>query len=345
MAPFLQSLTYAEFARLGATAFVTSRGHTKGSGIASDLYRGFFREGTFRPENSGMTPAGLAVWATVCSTASPLVPCQVLRDEGDEAAAKAVFQLSDGARIETVLVPMGNGRATLCLSSQVGCAMGCAFCETGLNGLTRNLDAAEIVAQVHDARFVLNWDFSSIVFMGMGEPLDNLDQVLRALEVLFDPRGFAFAQEKVTVCTVGLAGGIRTLASRNWKRLGLSLSLNAGRNDLRQRLMPVARFNSLADLQSALAAYPMRSNFVLALNYCLLPEINNAPQDARGLGRVLVNLIPYNPGTRPLTRAPTEAEVEDFLGLLKAAGLDAKVRGPKGRSIMAACGQLGSCRP
>lgn len=350
----LLSLTFDDFARRGRRAFVQARGEAKGSGVAGELYGRFFRQGTWDPGATGLSAASAVLWAGVCDPTVPLaVEVERTDDPGvDLPASKAVFRLADGARIETVLVPMTGGRATLCVSSQAGCAMGCTFCETGRGGLVRNLAAAEIVGQVHAARFSLGWDFAGLVFMGMGEPLDNTDEVIQSLRVLTDPRGFAFAQEKITVCTVGLAEGLTTLAAQGWKRMGLSLSLNAARDDLRQRLMPITRTNPLATLHGVLGSTPRRPNFALALNYCLLPGINDTPQDAlevaafaADLGRVLVNLIPYNPGTVPLTRAPTEAEVDAFLGQLKVAGLEAKVRGPKGRSIMAACGQLGSNRP
>jgi len=349
----LHGLGFEEFATLGRRAFLKARGEAKGSGIAGELYSRFFREGSMRPRASGLTPVSVALWETVCTEASPLTLEAVHRDEpqGERVAAKAVFRLAGGPRIETVWIPMDggvSGRGTLCLSSQAGCAMACAFCETGRTGLIRNLTAGEIVAQVHEARFRLGWDFSSLVFMGMGEPLHNLDALIPALKVLTDPRGFAFAQEKITVCTVGLVDGIEKLAALGWKRMGLSLSLNAGGQHLRERLMPAGVTNALPDLHRTLAAYPQRRNFVLALNYCLIPGVNNAAEDARevaafaqGLGRTLVNVIPYNPGTVPMAPAPTEEEIESFLGLLREMGLDARVRGTKGRSIMAACGQLG----
>jgi 23S rRNA (adenine2503-C2)-methyltransferase len=351
--PFLLGLAFDEFAALGRRTFLEARGEAKGSGIAGELYGRFFRTGVTSPEASGLTAASQALWDQACSTASPLTLDGVHRDEGGDgpAARKAVFQLDDGPKIETVWIPMdaaSGGRGTLCLSSQAGCAMACAFCETGRTGLLRNLTAAEIVAQVHAARFELGWDFSSLVFMGMGEPLHNLDQVIPALKVLMDPRGFAFAQDKITVCTVGLVDGIERLAALGWKRLGLSLSLNAGAQPLRERLMPAGVTNALPDLGRTLAAYPQRRNFVLALNYCLLPGINDSAGDAlgvaefaAGLGRTVVNVIPYNPGSVPLTTAPAPDEVDAFLELLRAQGLDARLRGTKGRSIMAACGQLG----
>lgn len=349
----LLSLTFDQYAALGRQAFVAARGEPKGSGTASELYSRYFREGAVRYEASGLTPASAAVWDSVCETASPLTLETVQHDdpESGSQAAKALFRLADGPSIETVLVPMagtGGDRGTLCLSSQAGCAMACAFCETGRTGLVRNLTTAEIVAQVFEARFRLGWDFTSLVFMGMGEPLHNLDAVVPALRVLLDPRGFAFAQEKITVCTVGLVDGIEALGAQGWKRMGLSLSLNAGSQHLRERLMPAGVTNSLPRLHNALAAYPQRKNFILALNYCLMPGINDSGQDAddvaafaRDLGRTVVNLIPYNPGTKPLCPAPTEAEVDGFLTLLRNRGLDARLRGTKGRSIMAACGQLG----
>lgn len=352
-APLL-ALTFPDFAAAGRRSFLEARGTIQGSGVAGDLYGTFFRRGRWDPAGVGLPPASADLWERACDPAVPLAVEAVQADAGSgPQAQKVLFRTSDGLGIEAVLVPMesAGGRGTLCVSSQAGCAMACAFCETGLGGLDRNLTAAEITAQVHLARFALGWEFTSLVFMGMGEPLDNREHLFRALEVLTDPRGFAFAQDKITVCTVGLSEGIRALAARGWKRMGLSLSLNAGRDPLRQALMPVTRTNPLGDLKKALATYPQRKNFVLALNYCLLPGINDTEADARevgafarDLGRTLVNLIPYNPGTAPLTRAPDEAETAAFLELLRREGLDARVRGPKGRSIMAACGQLRASR-
>lgn len=354
MADPLFSFPYSEFADRGRRAFLEARGEPKGSGLASELYTRFFRQGRWDTEASGLSDASARIWATVCTPNSPLTLDHTERDEGEPAAQKAHFRLADGHRIETVLVPMSSpdgDRGTLCLSSQAGCAMACAFCETGRTGLLRNLTTAEIVAQVFEARFTLGWDFTSLVFMGMGEPLHNFESLVGALRVLIEPRGLAFAQDKITVCTVGLVDGIDRLAALGFKRMGLSLSLNAGHQDLRERLMPAGMVNDLASLHRSLAAYPQRKNFVLALNYCLMPGINDGPGDAdavaafaRDLGRTVVNLIPYNPGTKPLCPAPTGDQIDGFLGLLRSRGLDARLRGTKGRSIMAACGQLGGKR-
>jgi 23S rRNA (adenine2503-C2)-methyltransferase len=356
MTPPIFALPFDDFAARGRQHFLDVRGDTKGSGMASELYTRFFRQGRWDTVASGLTAASAELWSQVCSAASPLAVGRVERDEGDgPTAQKALFRLADGHGIETVLVPMnspGGDRGTLCLSSQAGCAMACAFCETGRTGLLRNLTTAEIVAQVFEARFTLGWEFTSLVFMGMGEPLHNFEAVVGALRVLTDPRGLAFAQERITVCTVGLVDGIERLAALGFKRMGLSLSLNAGHQGLRERLMPAGMVNDLSSLHRTLAAYPQRKNFVLALNYCLMPGVNDGADDADGvaafaqnLGRTVVNVIPYNPGTKPLCPAPTGDQIDGFLALLRDRGLDARLRGTKGRSIMAACGQLGGKRP
>ena len=263
---------------------------------------------------------------------------------------KAVLAAADGLEIECVLIPMagpnGTARASLCVSSQAGCRMGCAFCETGRQGFARDLTAAEIVGQVLSTRFKLGWEFSNVVFMGMGEPLDNLDNLIQALAVLADKSGLRLAQERLTVCSCGRLEGLRRLAELGWPRLNVSLSLNAGRDELRRRLMPGAA--GLAELGALLAAWPRRRNFGFGINYCLLPGINDTDEEIEGLagfcatiGRCLLNVIPYNPGSRPIAPAPSEDEIEGFIERLRGRGLDVRRRATKGRSIMAGCGQLG----
>ncbi len=325
-----------------------------GHGIANALYSRVMREGRFAPAEFPVSAATAATWCAQFD--APLLRVVTHVDETTAAGttAKAVFATHDGYEIEAVRIPMhvaadGTMEHTICISSQVGCKMGCTFCETGRMGLLRNLTAGEIVAQVVTARSVLGWQPKNIVFMGMGEALDNCDQVLQALRVLTDRRGLHFSQERITVCTSGHAEGIARLAALGWKRLNLSLSLNGATDELRSRIMPVNRKTPLAELQRILAAYPQRRNFTLGVNYCLLPGLNDTQADAlhvaefcRPLGRVLLNLIPYNPGNAPLTRAPTTEETERFLGWLRDAGLPVRQRTTKGRTIMAACGQLGN---
>lgn len=325
----------------------------KGSGLARPLYGLAHRTGRWETEAIGWSATQAAAWQQAFHIG--LLPVVRVVDEAEgEGTAKAILATADGYEIECVRIPMRRGPAggtltwTLCLSSQVGCRMGCGFCETGRMGLLRHLSAAEIVAQVVTARVVLGWQVRNLVFMGMGEALDNADAVIGALQVLTDRQGLGYSQERLTVCTSGHAEGLTRLAALGWKRLNLSISLTAGTDAVRSQLMPVNRRTPLAALQALLLAYPRRRNFCLGVNYCLLPGINDRPADAAAvaafcqpLGRVLVNVIPYNPGTAPLTRPPREEEIVAFIAHLRAHGLPVRRRLTKGRDIMAACGQLG----
>jgi 23S rRNA (adenine2503-C2)-methyltransferase len=322
-----------------------------GAGVAGRLYAQSFRKGELDTEGLGLSASSASAWRS-SFTLGLLEVLRVARDDGGaDATEKAVLGLSDGESIECVRIPMpgGDGRkATLCVSSQVGCRMGCAFCETGRAGLTRSLKAAEIVAQVLTARLRLGWDCGNVVFMGMGECLDNLDEVARAIRVLGDRRGLGYAQERLTLCTSGPAGAIEALRALGFKRLNLSLSLNAASDEKRNALMPVGRGNGLSALAASLAAYPMRRNFALGVNWCLMPGVNDSREDAREaaafcarVGRCIVNLIPYNPGSAPIARAPREEELATFASRLEEEGCRVKRRESKGSAIMAGCGQLG----
>jgi 23S rRNA (adenine2503-C2)-methyltransferase len=352
-------LTSVGFAQAAALAV------PRGSGLAHQLYTEAHRTGRWDPRAAGLSAGHAAAWEAAFQV-GVLAVDRVSDDAGadpsagagdgasEPATAKAVMRTHDGYEIECVRIPMRHGPEggqpswTLCVSSQVGCRMGCTFCETGRMGLLRNLTAGEIVAQVVTAHAALGWRARNLVFMGMGEALDNVDAVIQALHALTDRRGLAYSHERLTICTSGHAEGITRLAALGWKRLNLSISLNAGDDQLRSRIMPVNRRTPLARLQELLAAYPQRRNFTLGVNYCLLPGINDAIEDAgrvaafcAPLGRVLVNLIPYNPGSAPIARAPSEDEVVAFIDALRAHGLPVRRRLTKGRGIMAACGQLG----
>lgn len=321
----------------------------RGFGAASAIYRAALTSGRFAPEEHGLGGEACARWRERFALSLPDV-IRTHEESGETGTtAKVVFRLQDGLECESVLLPMGRDRSTLCISSQVGCKMGCRFCETGRMGLLRDLTTAEILGQLLCARHVLGFEFKNVVFMGMGEALDNLEHVLPALRVMTDGAGFAMAQEHITVCTVGRAESIERLAGAGFKRLNLSVSLNAARDDLRSSLMPVNRRTPLAQLQAALARYRPRANFALGVNYCLMPGINDTRTDAADiakfcapLGRVMVNVIPYNPGTAPIAAAPDEANVEQFIAWLRDEGLPVRRRVTKGRSVMAACGQLGN---
>ncbi len=321
----------------------------QGAGVAARVYREAVLVGRYEPEALGLSFASAAAWRERFRFALPEVKALAEEETHVGLTAKAVLRLEDGYEVECVHIPMGRGRYTLCVSSQVGCKMGCAFCETARMGLLRQLTAAEIVGQVLVARHVLGWDVGNVVFMGMGEALDNADAVLMALRVMNDPGGLGMAQERFTVCTVGNVAGLERLAELGFRRLNVSVSLNSANDELRSRLMPVNRKTPLAELQRALAAYRPRKNFALGVNYCLMPGLNDAREDAADvarfcapLERLLVNVIPYNPGNAPLTRAPTDEEIDRFIGWLREEGLAVRKRITKGRSVMAACGQLGN---
>ena len=324
-----------------------------GFGVWREIYRDAMVEGRFEPERWGLSKAAVSAWRRHFSWAPLARARQVdepsLHATDDRRTIKMILRTHDGLELESVRVPMSKGRNTLCLSSQVGCRLACRFCETGRLGLLRNLTVEEIVAQVIMARTHMGWSIHNLVFMGMGEPLDNVTHLVQALRVLTDSRGLAYGQQKMTVCTSGIPDGLRALGDLAFKRMGLSFSLNAAVDEKRDKLMPINRRYPLAEVQKALRAYPKREGFVLALNYCLLPGWNDTPEDAKAvarfaqpLGRTLVNVIPYNPGTKPIARPPTEEETEAFIHELKREGLAVRMRRTKGRSVMAACGQLGN---
>jgi 23S rRNA (adenine2503-C2)-methyltransferase len=323
----------------------------RGHGAARAIYRAALREGRFDPDGHGLSADACAAWRRGFRLTLPQIARLASEQTDLGTTAKLVLRLADGLECESVLLPMGRGRATICISSQVGCKMGCGFCETGRMGLLRNMTAAEITAQLLAVRREggLAGGFRNVVFMGMGEALDNFDGVLQALRVMTDPMGLSIAQERITICTVGHVRGIRRLAAAGFKRLNLSVSLNAPDDALRGQLMPIARTVPLSELQHALSEYRPRRNFALGVNYCLMPGINDAREHASGvarfcapLQRVMVNVIPFNPGNAPMTRKPTEAEIERFIGWLRDEGLPVRRRITKGQSVMAACGQLGN---
>jgi len=286
-------------------------------------------------------------------------------ESGNNTARPAFADLST----ESVLIPMISSRGersyTLCVSSQIGCAMGCTFCETAQMGLIRSLSPAEIVGQWYAATHVLGVRPKNIVFMGMGEPLDNLTSVLRAIAVLKDHNGPHVPVSQITVSTSGCVDGIRTLAEHvrqpGWHRLGLALSLNAPNDTDRSAIMPLNRRWPLASLQEALLAWPQRSGNKVCIEYVLIPGVNDSPVHAQQIaeffrpfgllaaGRIagqpimaVLNLIPYNPRRNSPWPAPTEDAVDAFLQSLIDLGVFAKRRRTKGRTMMGACGQLGS---
>lgn len=267
-----------------------------------------------------------------------------------DGATKFILQMADGATVEAVHMPRAvkNPRVTLCISSQVGCAMGCTFCHTASMGLVRNLQAHEIVGQVVTllrACGPSQLGRVSVVFMGMGEPLHNLEEVARAVEVLADPAGLDIAPSRITVSTSGLVPGIRALAELR-VRPTLALSLNATTDQARMRTMPVTKRWGLAELRAALREFPRRSHEKITIEYVLLRGENDSPEDAERLAEFVqgfrhhVNLIPFNEYVGAAFHSPHEPSLERFLQIVRARGCLATVRRSRGRDVGAACGQL-----
>ncbi len=259
---------------------------------------------------------------------------------------KSLFRLCDGETVEAVLI-RERDRVTICVSSQVGCALQCSFCATGLAGFTRNLNPGGIVEQVLHllAEEDLAGRTPNVVFMGMGEPFRNYENVIKAIHLLMAPAGLGIGARKITVSTAGEINEIARFASEDWQ-VRLSVSLHAANDALRSQLVPLNRKYPLARLRAAVADYIQRSGRQITFEWTLLDEVNDRPEDALQLVRFLrglkatVNLIPWNP-VSGLPYAPSTRErCLAFQEALSARGVVATLRKEKGRDIDAACGQL-----
>ncbi len=264
-----------------------------------------------------------------------------------DGSTKHAFRLADGQQVEGVYMPYAR-RTTLCLSSQVGCAMGCTFCATGLMGIVRNLSAGEIVGQVVamlNAHPAEGGAGVNLVFMGMGEPLHNLDHVMKAFHILTDPAGLGLSPRRITLSTSGLVSGIERLGGYA-KRPRLALSLNATTDDYRSRIMPVNKVWNLEALADALLHFPLDKSERITLEYVLLQGVTDSLEDGRRLARFAqrfpskINLIPFNPHEGSGFEPPTEARIGELCQLLAQAGLTVSVRRSRGQDVAGACGQL-----
>ncbi|MEE4608123.1 MAG: 23S rRNA (adenine(2503)-C(2))-methyltransferase RlmN [Desulfobacteraceae bacterium] len=279
-----------------------------------------------------------------------LDPGTVVDVKTSSGVVKFITRLCDHETIESVVLPMAT-HLTVCVSTQAGCRMGCRFCETARMGWRRHLRVEEIVGQVVAARRRFGDGVRNVVFMGMGEPLDNFDNVVQAVRVITDQRGLDVAMRRVTVSTCGLDDGIRRLAALNWPHLKLAVSLNAPNDRLRDELMPVNRRVPLARLMEVLGAFPLAKDAALMMAYVLVPGVNDRPAHARQVASLLaplkarINLIGFNPlcGEGGY-RAPQEVEIEAFARRLAEAGVFVCRRRTKGQDLAAACGQLRSQR-
>jgi len=275
-------------------------------------------------------------------------PVELLAEQqATDGTRKLLLHMPDGEGIETVLIP-GSGRLTQCLSTQAGCAMGCKFCLTATAGLSRNLTAAEMVAQVQCAQSMSKEKIRNLVLMGMGEPLHNFEQVAQFIRIAADPLGMALSPRRITLSTAGLVPGIYRLIEANLP-CSLAVSLNATTDEVRNRIMPINKRYPISELLQAIRDYiTAHGRKRVLLEYVLLAGVNDSAEDARRLCKLLrnidstVNLLPFNasPGSRFQT--PGDAEVTRFRSILSEAGFVAVVRKSRGLDISAACGQL--CR-
>lgn len=270
-------------------------------------------------------------------------------EKSTDGTIKFGFRLEDDTIVEAVLIP-DRRRHTLCVSSQVGCAMGCSFCLTGTMGIIRNLRPAEMVGQVSAVRdFLLDEEgeearINNLVFMGMGEPLANFDNLLAAIDILTEQRGLDFAGRRITVSTCGLVPRIRELGEKT--EVNLAVSLHAVDDETRSRLMPINNKFPIAELLEACRDFPMPSRRRIMFEYILIRGINDSDEDAHRLARLLkdirckINLLPYNATGNSEYQTPTAERVEAFQRILWQADYTVLIRESRGADISAACGQL-----
>ena len=276
---------------------------------------------------------------------------RVVSEDGD--TTKLLLDTSDGSSVETVLMQYspskinGHPRSTICVSTQIGCAMGCVFCATGQMGFEKNLKAEEIVTQVIHFAEILQQrgeHVTNLVFMGMGEPMANYDEMIRAIKILTHNRGFGIGQRHITISTIGLISGIEKLSEENLQ-VGLAISLHAPNNKLRKKLVPTAGPNSVEEIIKAGRQYFLKTGRRVTFEYALIKGVNDSPEIATELALILqgngshVNLIPINPTAGNYTK-PVYDDVLEFERILYNAGVNCTVRVEKGTEISAACGQL-----
>jgi 23S rRNA (adenine2503-C2)-methyltransferase len=353
--PSLAGLDSAELAEHLVAAGVEP---AKAKMRAQQLWRWLYHYGV--TDFAGMTNvakelrAGLAARYTL---ARPEVAAAQVSKDGTR---KWLIQMGPGVEAESVFIPDVGRSGALCVSSQVGCTLNCTFCHTGTQNLVRNLSAAEIVAQVLIARDALGeWptqerplndgerQLTNIVFMGMGEPLYNLDNVAKAIDIIADGDGISISRRRMTVSTAGVAPKIKELGERTGAML--AISLHATNDDLRNELVPLNKKYKLAELFDAIRSYPSLGNAKrVTFEYVMLKGVNDSLAEAKALVRLLagipakINLIPFNPWPGAPYECSDWEMIETFAEVLNRAGYSSPIRTPRGRDILAACGQLRS---
>lgn len=311
---------------------------------ARQVFRWIWKRGV--TDFAAMTDLSRSLRALLAETFTISTPEVVRRDRSEDGTQKFVLRLADGRQIESVFIP-DTPAQTFCISTQVGCAMGCAFCLTGKMGLVRHLTAGEIAAQARVLAHLLDLhdDAFNIVLMGMGEPLHNYDATMKALRILNDEHGLAVAPRRVTLSTVGLVPMLDRLAQEELMP-NLAISLHATTEEQRQQVVPPTKKYSLADILDACRRFPLKKRDRITFEYVLLDGVNDTPEDARRLARLLagikakVNLIPLNAAPGIPFERPSDERVNAFARILAGRDVTVSVRKSRGRDIRAACGQL-----
>ena len=320
---------------------------------ASQLWRWMHQHGATSFE--AMTNVDKATRGVLAERFTLARPEVVQRLVSVDGTRKWLIRFAPGIEAETVYIPDVGRAGALCVSSQVGCTLNCTFCHTGTQALVRNLTAAEIVAQVQIARDDLEeWPsdredrrLSNIVFMGMGEPLYNLDNVSDAIDIISDNEGLGLSRRRITVSTSGVVPELKALGERT--QAMLAISLHATNDALRDELVPLNKKYPLAELMAGVRAYPGASNARrVTFEYVMLKGVNDSPAEARALVKLMkglpakINLIPFNPWPGSPYECSDWATIETFAEIVNRAGYASPIRTPRGRDILAACGQLRS---
>ncbi len=312
---------------------------------AAQLWQWLWKKGARDFES--MTNLAKVLRAKLSETAEIVWPELDVVTTSKDGTIKFLLRLRDGAQVETVLIP-GDGRYTQCLSTQVGCAMGCTFCSTGQMGFERNMTMAEILGQILVGREYIREhnlnELKNVVFMGMGEPLLNLKTMLKTMRSMNDDNGLSFSPRRITLSTVGFPKQLQILGESNL--CYPAISLHAPTQELRAKIMPKAAEVHLDDLMAALDRYPLKPRGRITYEYLLLGGVNDSIEHAKQLVKLLgqrkckVNLIAYNPGEDPLYEKPTEERILAFEKYLWSKNITTILRKSMGQDIQAACGQL-----
>ncbi len=317
----------------------------KGEFHAAAIFREVFKRGNPNPfdsEEFQNSPALVKKLQNIIKCK----PGTIIKIQREEKLVKFVTLLRDGLAIESVIIPMTNYK-TLCISSQAGCRMGCKFCETGKQGLKRNLTVEEITGQLYNAKHHLGHDIRNIVFMGMGEPFDNFDNLMQAIKIINVQKGFDISLNHITISSAGLTNGIEKLASSKLAGIRLAISVNAPNDKIRSYLMPINKKIPMYKLKKCLENYPLKKRGTFLMEYILIKGINDSNENAAELASfinplpVRLNLIPFNPVKGTDFIPPDDKDMHRFGEVLKNNGIFVINRWTKGRSVTAGCGQLG----